>query len=125
MTNHQELEGLLEGLAAPSILIIGDLIMDCYVTGEVGRISPEAPIPVLEAKRSELRLGGSGNVAANLCAMGAEVRLLAVVGDDEYGRNLREKLEEVGAQAELAAHGPLLGHDRLAFEDWAGHGHAL
>ena len=101
MSKQSELEGLLESLSRPRLLIVGDLIMDCYVTGEVTRISPEAPIPVLGAKRSELRLGGSGNVAANLRAMEAEVRLIAVVGDDEYGRSLEQKLLEIGAQAEL------------------------
>ncbi|MFT4542369.1 MAG: D-beta-D-heptose 7-phosphate kinase/D-beta-D-heptose 1-phosphate adenosyltransferase [Planctomycetota bacterium] len=101
MTNYHALEALLDELSTPNILIVGDLIMDCYVTGEVSRISPEAPIPVLGAKHSELRLGGAGNVAANLRAMGAEVNLLSVVGDDEYGRSLQQKLEEVGARASL------------------------
>ena len=93
-----ELEELLAGLARPRVLIVGDLIMDRYVTGDVSRISPEAPIPVLGAKTSELRLGGAGNVVANLRAMEAEVDVLGLVGDDGHGRALRERLEGEGVE---------------------------
>ncbi|MBK7643322.1 MAG: D-glycero-beta-D-manno-heptose-7-phosphate kinase [Planctomycetes bacterium] len=89
-----ELERLVAGLGRPRVLIIGDLILDQYVSGEVARISPEAPIPVLTAKRSEERLGGACNVAANLVAMQAEVDIVGVLGNDGWGRKLRELLTE-------------------------------
>jgi D-beta-D-heptose 7-phosphate kinase/D-beta-D-heptose 1-phosphate adenosyltransferase len=94
-----ELERELEGLARPRVLIVGDLIMDRYVVGDVGRISPEAPIPVLNARKTELRLGGAGNVGANLRAMEADVEMIGCVGDDELGRSMRERLESAGMDA--------------------------
>jgi D-beta-D-heptose 7-phosphate kinase / D-beta-D-heptose 1-phosphate adenosyltransferase len=99
MTETSELERRLERLGHPRVLIVGDLIMDRYVLGDVGRISPEAPIPVLAARTSELRLGGAGNVAANLRSMEAEVAVLGVVGDDDLGRAMRETFEGIGIDA--------------------------
>jgi D-beta-D-heptose 7-phosphate kinase/D-beta-D-heptose 1-phosphate adenosyltransferase len=90
--NVRELETILSKRGHPRVLIVGDLILDAYVTGEVARISPEAPIPVLTAKRREERLGGAGNVGANLIAMQAEVDVVGVLGDDENGRSLREMM---------------------------------
>ena len=83
-------------LKKPRLLLVGDLILDHYVSGEVRRISPEAPIPVLEVKGEEHRLGGVGNVAANVVAMGGEAVVAAVLGEDPNGRRLREKLREAG-----------------------------
>jgi D-beta-D-heptose 7-phosphate kinase/D-beta-D-heptose 1-phosphate adenosyltransferase len=91
-----ELLAALERLGTPRVLIVGDLILDSYVRGEVERISPEAPIPVLRARATEERLGGAGNVAANLRAMEAEVEVVGVLGDDSRGRRLRGMLEELG-----------------------------
>ena len=91
-------QGLIElvtGLGRPRILIVGDLILDRYVSGDVRRISPEAPIPVLAAGHEELRIGGAGNVCANLRAMEASVELLSVVGEDAKGRRLLELLAEI------------------------------
>ena len=90
----------LERLGRPRVVIVGDLILDRYVTGDVGRISPEAPIPVLSAKSSELRLGGAGNVAANLRAMEAEVQIVGIVGADPLGESLRAMLEDQGVMAD-------------------------
>ncbi len=92
--NPHELERLVEHLGRPRVLIVGDLILDQYVSGDVTRISPEAPIPILTARRSEERLGGACNVAANLVAMGAEVDIVGVLGNDGWGRKLRALLEE-------------------------------
>ena len=99
MIETSSLERRLAGLGRPRVLIVGDLIMDRYVMGDVGRISPEAPIPVLAARSSELRLGGAGNVAANLRSMEAEVAVIGVVGDDELGRKMREAFEKQGIDA--------------------------
>jgi len=101
MTATGDLERLVESAGRPKILIVGDLILDRYVAGEVTRISPEAPIPVLTAKSSEERIGGAGNVGANLVAMGAEVDVAGVIGDDGWGRVLRSLLEglSIGTEA--------------------------
>ena len=96
MMDLDTLEHLLDSLEAPRVLIVGDVMLDRYVTGEVSRISPEAPIPVLAAKSAEEKLGGAGNVARNLAVMGAEVELVGLVGEDSWGRSLRRLLETEG-----------------------------
>lgn len=93
---HTALREALEQLGQPRLLIVGDLILDRYVSGEVSRISPEAPIPVLLATRREERLGGAGNVAANLCSMDAAVALIGVVGSDASGQDLLGLLSGMG-----------------------------
>jgi len=96
--NPLDLEAIVRSAGRPRILIVGDLILDRYVSGEVTRVSPEAPIPILTARSAEERLGGAGNVAANLVAMGAEVDVAGVVGDDGWGRALRDLLEKQGIE---------------------------
>ncbi|MCF8177430.1 MAG: D-glycero-beta-D-manno-heptose-7-phosphate kinase [Sulfuritalea sp.] len=75
------------------ILVVGDVMLDRYWFGEVARISPEAPVPVVKVERSEERPGGAANVAKNCAALGARVALLSVVGADEAGRNLTQLLQ--------------------------------
>ncbi len=96
--NPRELESLVGELGHPRVLIVGDLILDRYVSGDVTRISPEAPIPILTARSSEERLGGAGNVAANLVAMEAKVEVVGVLGDDGWGRALRALIEAQGIE---------------------------
>src|SRR6185436_5458546 len=96
--NERELAARLESLSRPRVLIVGDLILDRYVWGHVERISPEAPIPVLAARSTEVRLGGAGNVAANLRAMEAEVEVLGVAGQDERGRVMSELFAAIGVE---------------------------
>jgi D-beta-D-heptose 7-phosphate kinase/D-beta-D-heptose 1-phosphate adenosyltransferase len=91
-----DLIAALAGLGRPRILVLGDLILDRYVTGEVDRISPEAPIPVLRARHQEDRLGGAGNVAANLRAMEAGVEVVGLVGEDGLGERMRALLADMG-----------------------------
>ena len=98
--NVRELEATLVARGHPRVLIVGDLILDAYVSGDVARISPEAPIPILTAKRKEERLGGAGNVAANLIAMQAEVDVVGVLGEDGYGRALRQMMDQLGIETE-------------------------
>lgn len=88
----RELAARLETLGSPRILVVGDLILDRYVFGAVERVSPEAPIQVLAVEREEYRVGGAGNVARNLHAVGAEVELVGTVGDDATGEILRNEL---------------------------------
>jgi D-beta-D-heptose 7-phosphate kinase/D-beta-D-heptose 1-phosphate adenosyltransferase len=98
--NERDLCALLAGLGRPRVLIVGDLILDRYVWGTVERISPEAPIPVLAARATEARLGGAGNVAANLRAMEAEVEVLGVIGADERGAELAALFTRIGVDHE-------------------------
>jgi rfaE bifunctional protein kinase chain/domain len=83
------------------ILVIGDLGLDEYVEGDVRRISPEAPVPVVEVGRSEQRLGLSGNVAQNITSLGGKAVLLSVVGDDEASNSLRQMLRAAKVEADL------------------------
>lgn len=70
------------------VLVVGDAMLDRYWFGEVERISPEAPVPVVHVRATEERLGGAANVARNVVAVGAQARLLTVVGDDDAGRSI-------------------------------------
>src|SRR5712671_3092494 len=75
-----------------TIVCVGDLMLDDFVYGEVSRISPEAPAPILAVKRNELTVGGAGNVARNIAALGARCIFLGVVGEDEASRTLMRAL---------------------------------
>ena len=77
-----------------NIAIIGDVIIDRYLNGNVDRISPEAPVPIIHLKREDNRLGGSGNVALNIKAMGATPFLFSVIGDDENGEIFKKLMPE-------------------------------
>ena len=79
-----------------SALVVGDAMLDCYVEGDVRRISPEAPVPVVSLRRKWENPGGAGNVAASIAALGAKVTLASLVGRDEAGVRLRQRLLEVG-----------------------------
>ena len=85
-------EDALNLMARQTVLCVGDLMLDEFVYGEVARISPEAPAPVLAVTRSELVVGGAGNVARNIAALGARCIFVGVVGDDDAGSMLAAKL---------------------------------
>ena len=87
---------LLDSFKGKRILILGDVMLDQYVWGKVERISAEAPVPVLEAKNEELRLGGAANVALNIHSLGGTPLLVGVTGADQAGTNLAELLEKNG-----------------------------
>jgi D-beta-D-heptose 7-phosphate kinase/D-beta-D-heptose 1-phosphate adenosyltransferase len=91
---------LVERLPRSRVVVIGDLMIDRYLYGNVERVSPEAPVPVLHFEREELRLGGAGNVAADLAALNADVTMIATVGEDEMGREARRLLRECGVADE-------------------------
>jgi len=93
--NEVQLQRALEGLGRPRVLIVGDLILDRYVVGDVRRISPEAPIPVLRGRHFDERLGGAGNVAVNLHAMGARVEVVGILGEDEPASRQLELLAAI------------------------------
>src|SRR5690625_5212186 len=76
------------------ILIVGDVMLDRYLYGRVNRLSPEAPVPVLDYEKTDHRLGGAANVALNILSMGGEVLLVGMVGNDEEGEIFRSLLRE-------------------------------
>src|SRR6195256_4940555 len=82
----------LADLAGQTVLCIGDLMLDEFVYGDVTRISPEAPTPVIAVKRTEVMVGGAGNVARNLVALGSRCIFVGVVGDDDAGNALTKAL---------------------------------
>ncbi len=87
--------------AACHLLVVGDIMLDRYWFGEVARISPEAPVPIVRVERSEERLGGAANVARNAATLNASTTLLGVVGEDEAGTQIEQLLEELGIAAHL------------------------
>lgn len=91
-----------EALGRAAILIVGDAMLDQYWFGDVDRISPEAPVPIVHVKREEYRLGGAANVALNVRELGARPRLLSIAGTDEASRTLRGLLDEHAIEHTLA-----------------------
>ncbi len=93
---QQEIEDLFNGFEKIKVIVVGDVMVDKYWWGQAERISPEAPVPVVEIKRKENRAGGAANVALNCKALGAEVILATVIGDDEDGTLLQKLVETEG-----------------------------
>ena len=91
----------LQQLAGGAVLVAGDAMLDRYWFGRVDRISPEAPVPVVTVQAHDARLGGAGNVAANIAALGGRATLLAVVGDDEAAEELDALAARAGITREL------------------------
>jgi D-beta-D-heptose 7-phosphate kinase/D-beta-D-heptose 1-phosphate adenosyltransferase len=89
----------LEKFSGAGVLVAGDLMLDRFVYGEVHRISPESPVPVLSIVREEKMLGGAGNVLSNLAGLGARCDLIGVIGDDDSGIELRQLVKARGASA--------------------------
>ena len=96
-----------DALSRVRLLVVGDVMLDRYWFGEVERISPEAPVPVVRVGKTEERLGGAANVARNVTALGARAGLLSVVGNDEPGRALAALLHRAGVVDHLHIDGAL------------------
>jgi D-beta-D-heptose 7-phosphate kinase/D-beta-D-heptose 1-phosphate adenosyltransferase len=96
--SRDRLVALLESAKGHRIAIVGDAMVDVYLRGDVDRISPEAPVPVVRVRERKLALGGAANVAQNVAALGARAELVAVVGRDVPGTLLRELLAGIGAE---------------------------
>src|SRR5512145_1186337 len=92
--DRRAVESFLGKVASVRALVVGDLMLDEYLWGKTERISPEAPVQVVEVAREDLRLGGAGNVVNNLVALGSQVHVASVLGDDGDGRRLRGMLME-------------------------------
>ena len=87
--------------SSASVLVFGDLMLDRYWHGDISRISPEAPVPVVNVSNIENRLGGAGNVGLSVSCLGSQVRLLSTVGDDEPAESLRQLLDAANIQHSL------------------------
>jgi len=89
-----DIDKLFSGFSKMKVTVIGDAMLDTYWWGDVERISPEAPVPVVAVSKREQRIGGAGNVALNVQALGASVSLLTILGDDEDGMQLKQLLQK-------------------------------
>jgi D-beta-D-heptose 7-phosphate kinase/D-beta-D-heptose 1-phosphate adenosyltransferase len=87
---------LLEAMRGRRVLVLGDVMLDEFIWGRVGRISPEAPVPVVEVTGQSDHLGGAGNVAASVRSLGGATALAGVIGRDDAGRRIEEALERTG-----------------------------
>jgi rfaE bifunctional protein kinase chain/domain len=94
MSENLSLEKILNDFKNRKIIIVGDVMVDEYLWGDVNRISPEAPVPVVECDRREYRMGGAANVAINIKKMGAEPIMCSVIGNDEIGAVYRSLLKK-------------------------------
>jgi len=98
--NTPRLQTILKRFPKQHILVVGDVMLDQFLWGKVNRISPEAPVPVVEVSRESYFPGGAANVARNLRALGGRVSVLGIVGDDHAGEVLRNLLTEQGVETE-------------------------
>ena len=97
---------LLDRLSTARVLVVGDVMLDEFLWGEIDRISPEAPVPVFDQRARNTTLGGSGNVVANLVALGCQVGIASVVGSDPAGRAMRADLTALGADVQALVEDP-------------------
>jgi rfaE bifunctional protein kinase chain/domain len=96
--SRERLVALLHAAAGRRIVVIGDAMLDVYLRGDVQRISPEAPVPVVRVTERKLALGGAANVAQNITAIGARCEMVCAAGEDPAGVLVRQMLHEVGAE---------------------------
>lgn len=97
---HSRLQTLFESLSGKRVAVVGDLMLDRYFWGTVTRISPEAPVPVVEVESESTRLGGAANVANNIASLGGTPFLVGVIGQDDSGRMLKSTVAENGFPGE-------------------------
>jgi rfaE bifunctional protein kinase chain/domain len=90
-----------EQFSKARLLVVGDVMLDRYWFGDTNRISPEAPVPVVQVGKIDERLGGAANVARNVAALGAKTTILGVIGDDEPGRRVTDLLKSSGVNSQL------------------------
>src|SRR5215210_8966055 len=94
---QQRADEVLRRASERSIIVYGDVMLDEFVWGDVTRISPEAPVPVVDIRRESVHLGGAANVLANVVALGAKACVVGVVGNDSAGERLRTSLKDASA----------------------------
>jgi len=100
--NRSTLAAKIDMLKGHKVLLVGDIMLDEYLEGDVERISPEAPIPIVKVSQSRLLLGGAGNVARNIASLGGHPHLISICGNDAKGKILQEILEREGVASSLA-----------------------
>lgn len=93
---RERIDNIMEAMSQRTVMVIGDLMLDRYIWGHVDRISPEAPVPVLDVREEDARLGGAGNVARNLVSLGARVLMGGVVGEDSGAELLLSLMDQEG-----------------------------
>ncbi len=97
---HTRIEEILAAARDVKVLVVGDVMLDRYITGSVDRISPEAPVPVVRVEEEASAVGGAGNVAANVATLGAASRVVGCAGRDEAGEILRDTLASMGVHTD-------------------------
>src|ERR1700761_4722611 len=100
MTLTDKVRSIQQSAKKPVILVIGDLMIDHYIWGSATRLSPEAPVPIVNVKKESTTLGGAGNVVQNLVALGANVTVSGVIGDDVSGQQVLEILASEGVKTD-------------------------
>lgn len=108
MITRSQLLELFQQFTQLNILIVGDVMIDAYLWGKVDRISPEAPVPVIDCNKRENRLGGAGNVALNIQSMGANPILCATIGNDDKSKVLIDLMQQAG----MSTQGLLVDNER-------------
>jgi rfaE bifunctional protein kinase chain/domain len=98
--SHARIEEIVAAARDVTVLVVGDVMLDRYITGSVDRISPEAPVPVVRVEHEASAVGGAGNVAANVAALGASSRVVGCAGRDESGELLRETLAALNVRTD-------------------------
>lgn len=106
MNQFSSLEALFEAFNGLQVLVVGDVMIDSYLWGKSTRISPEAPVPIVNVIKREKRLGGAANVALNIEAMGAIPLLCSVIGDDQDGADYLRLMEDKGLPTEGIVQSP-------------------
>src|SRR3972149_3043663 len=96
----KRLTAFIDRFPTSRVLIVGDIVLDHYIWGKVSRISPEAPVPVVNVTRENLLLGGAANVANNIQALGGMVSICGVIGQDEAGKRLLQLMLKQGIRTE-------------------------
>src|ERR1700709_1043386 len=89
-----DFDALSHAITGQTVLCVGDLVLDEFVYGEVSRISPEAPAPVIAVQRSETNIGGAGNAARGIAALGARCIFVGLIGEDDAGKTLKAALAQ-------------------------------
>src|SRR5580698_858886 len=89
-----DFDALSQAITRQTVLCVGDLMLDEFVYGEVSRISPEAPAPVIAVQRTEIDVGGAGNVARNVASLGARCIFVGLIGEDAAGATLQARLAQ-------------------------------
>lgn len=99
-SNGDALRRYVDGLSDTKVVVVGDILMDEYVWGDVSRISPEAPVPVVEVKQETKMLGGAANVVNNIASLGGTPILCGVIGDDQTGREIVDTMMQQGLRTD-------------------------